>query len=177
MTRFLLPRLRHHVASEDGTMAPSVALWMPVFLLLIVSSIELGTLTARHTMLEKALDQTMREVKIGIGPTNHQQMKESICEKARILPDCTENLRLEMIPMDMNAWVEPPAMVDCTDAAQPLTPQRQFTMGGGGQMMFLRACFKFRPATAISGFNASLGKDSSGYAALVSTTAFVNEPS
>lgn len=177
MSCILPNKLRRFAASEDGTMAPSVALWMPIFLILIVSSIELGTLTIRHTMLERAVDQTMREVKIGIGPETHEQMKVAICEKARILPDCANMLQLEMIPMDMNAWVDPPALVDCRDASEPLQPQRQFQTGAGGQMMFLRACYKFKPIGPVGGYNASLRKDASGYAALVSTTAFVNEPS
>lgn len=176
MTRTMLPLLRRFQADETGTVAPAVALWMPVFLLLIVSSIELGIVTIRHTVLERALDQTVREVKLGIGPTTHSQMKESICAKANILPECEEHLQLEMIPLDMNAWVTPPTSVDCVDTSQPVTPQRQFTNGRGGQMMFLRACFKFKPVTPIGSLNASLSKDDQGYTGLVSTSAFVNEP-
>lgn len=177
MTRSLLPLLRKFRAGENGSVAPAVALWMPVFMLLIVSSIELGTITIRHTILERSLDQTVREVKLGVGPTTHQQMKESICAKATILPGCLQTLHLEMIPLDMNAYVQPASRADCIDASQPVTPQRHFENGRGGQMMFLRACYKFKPVTPIGSLNASLSKDDQGYTGLVSTSAFVNEPS
>ena len=177
MTRNILPLLKRFRTSEDGSVVAPVALWMPVFLMLIISSIELGTVTIRHTVLERALDQTVREVKLGIGPTSHDQMKESICNKVSVLPGCMETLHLEMIPLDMRNWSEPPATADCRDVSQPVTPQRAFTNGRGGQMMYLRACYKFKPVTPIGSLNASLPKDNQGYTGLVSTSAFVHEPS
>ncbi|MBB3986068.1 pilus assembly protein [Sagittula sp. NFXS13] len=177
MTRTLLPLLRRFGRREDGTVAPEVALWMPIFLLLIISSMELGIVTIRHTVLERALDQTVRDVKLGIGPTTHAQMKAAICARARILPECAQTLHLEMIPLDINNWAQPAAAADCVDLSEPVTPQRHFVNGQGGQIMFLRACYKFRPVTPIGSLNASLNKDGEGYTGLVSTSAFVNEPS
>lgn len=68
--------LRRFRADDDGSMVVPIALWMPIFLLLIISSIELGTITVRSTVLERALDQTVRDVKLGTGPNTHAQMKE-----------------------------------------------------------------------------------------------------
>lgn len=176
MTRTVKPLLRRFAARDDGTVAPEVALWMPLFLLLIVSAIELGTITIRHTVLERALDQTVRDVKLGTGPTTHAGMKTAICDAARVLPGCEETLHLEMLPLDMSEWSNPPASADCVDVSEAINPQRQFQNGGGGQIMFLRACYKFRPVTPIGSLNASLAKDDNGYTALVSSSAFVNEP-
>ncbi len=153
------------------------ALWMPVFILLIVSSIELGTLTIRHTQLERALDQTVREVKIGSGAATHDELKTAICEKTNMLAGCMQTLHLEMIVLDMRGYSAPPASADCVDISEDVTPQRSFEHGDGGQMMLLRACYKFQPVTPIGSLNASLPKDSNGYSALVSTSAFVHEPS
>ena len=176
MTRKMLPALSRFRDSDDGSMVVPFTLWLPVFLILIIGSIELGTLTLRHTVLERALDETVRQVKLGTGPSSHDEMKTEICNRAALLPGCEDMLHLEMIVLDMRDWSAPPAAADCRDAAEPVTPQRNFQSGAGGQMMFLRACYKFKPATPIGSFNASLSTDGSGYAGLVSTSAFVNEP-
>jgi len=177
MFRSLLPNLRSFRESEDGSMVVPFALWMPVFILLIVSSIELGTLTIRHTQLERALDQTVRDVKIGSGAATHDELKQAICEKTSVLPGCMTTLHLEMIVLDMRNWSTPPAQADCVDISEEVTPQRNFEHGEGGQMMLLRACYKFQPVTPIGSLNASLRTDGNGYSALISTSAFVHEPS
>lgn len=176
MTRSLTSFLRHFRDRDDGSMVVPFALWMPVFILLIVSSIELGTITVRHTVLERALDQTVREIKIGTGAVTHDQLKEAICNKTSVLPECMQTLHLEMIVLDMRNWSQPSDKADCIDAAEPVTPQRNFENGQGGEMMFLRACYKFKPVTPIGSLNASLTTDSQGYTGIVSTSAFVHEP-
>ncbi|MBP0481398.1 TadE/TadG family type IV pilus assembly protein [Sagittula salina] len=177
MTRAILSKLRRFRTAENGSMVPAVALWMPIFIMLIVSAMELGVITVRQVLLERALDQTMREVKLGNGPATHDSFKAEICEKAKFLPDCNDTLQLEMIPVDILAWSEPPMTIDCRDMVQPVSPQRHFTYGRGGQVVFLRACYKFKPISPTGGLNASLPKDGEGYFALTATTAFVNEPS
>lgn len=177
MMRFAKPSLRRFRKSEDGSMLVPFALWMPVFLMLIVSSIELGTVTIRHTVLERSLDMAVRDLRIGTGAATHDALKEDICERATILPGCLDALQLEMIPLNMASWTPPPTTADCVDVSEDFTPQRSFLHGGGGAAMMVRACYKFRPVTPISSFNASVAKDDDGYTGIVSTAAFVTEPS
>ncbi|ASP20878.1 pilus biosynthesis protein TadE [Antarctobacter heliothermus] len=177
MTRAFLSPLRRFWADEAGNAIVPYALWLPLFVGLIVSTVEIGTITVRHTQLERALDQTVREVKIGVTAPTHDALKAAICDKTTVLQNCTSMLHLEMVPLNMRNYAEPPATADCVDVSQEATPQRAFSHGGGGQLMFLRACFKFRPATPAATLNASLPKDDEGYTAIVSTSAFVYEPS
>lgn len=178
MTRFARLIPRRFARGEEGSMLVPFALWMPVFTMLIVSSIELGTVTVRHTVLERSLDMAVRDLRIGSSTvTTHDALKADICERAAILPGCLEALQLEMIPLNMVAWTDPPATADCVDISEEFTPQRSFVNGGGGAVMLLRACYKFRPVTPISSFNASVAKDADGYTGIVSTAAFVTEPS
>lgn len=177
-TRFPLPALlRRFRTGDEGSMVVPFALWMPVFTVLIVSSIELGTLTVRHTVLERSLDMAVRDVRLGTAPNTHDGLKAAICDRATVLPNCMTTLHLEMIPLNMTAWTDPPASADCVDTSQDFTPQRNFVHGGGGAMMLLRACYKFRPITPIASFNAHVAKDGDGYTGIVSTAAFVTEPS
>lgn len=177
MTRMSLSALRRFWRNEDGNAVVPYALWLPAFVAIIVSAVEIGTVSVRHAQLERALDQTVREVKIGVSPYSHDALKTAICAKTTVLPGCNETLQLEMIPVDMHNYSAPPAQADCADIGQEATPQRSFTNGVGGELMILRACYKFRPLTAVSTFNASLPKDDQGYTAIVSTSAFVYEPS
>ncbi|ETA50344.1 TadE/TadG family type IV pilus assembly protein [Ponticoccus alexandrii] len=177
MMRFAPAPLRRFCKSEEGTMLIPFAIWIPAFVILIVSSIELGTVTIRHTALERSLDMAVRDLRIGTGADTHDALREDICRRTSVLPGCMTSLQLEMIPLNMVGWVDPPARADCIDKSEEFTPQRNFIHGGGGAVMMVRACYKFRPVTPISSFNAHVAKDDDGYTGIVSTAAFVTEPS
>lgn len=178
MTRFIMKTLRRFRDSEDGSSVVPFALWTPVFLALVLSSIELGVVTLRHTTLERALDQTVRDVRLGTGTNyTHESLKQSICEKAPVLPDCMNMLQLEMVKLNMRQWSAPPASADCVDTAQAVNPLRSFEYGRDNEMMMLRACYKFKPISPSGGLAANLPADANGYTAVVSTSAFVQEPS
>ncbi len=177
MIRYIKNPLRRFRDSEDGSMVVPVALWTPVFFGLILSTIELGTVTIRHTILERSLDMTIRDVRLGTGyQFSHATLKQTICDEAAILPDCMDNLHLEMVSLNMRDWTAPIASADCVDTTQAVTPQRTFQHGDSNEMMLIRACYKFKPFTPAAALNASLPKDSEGYTALVSYSAFVHEP-
>ncbi|WP_328805899.1 pilus assembly protein [Salipiger abyssi] len=153
------------------------ALWTPLMVGIALSTIEMGALTIRHTQLERALDQTIREVKLGTGTVyTHDQLKQSICDNASALPDCMDMLQLEMVVLDLRNWVQPPENADCVDTNRDVTPQRTFEAGREQEMMLLRACYKYRPVSPTSYLGSTLHTDSQGYTALVSTGTFVHEP-
>ena len=169
-----LRRLRDR---EDGSMVVPFALWTPVFLGLILSSIELGTVTIRHTALERAMDETVRDLRLGTGTAvDHASLKTAICQRAAVLPDCETTLHLEMLRLSVRDWTTPPLVADCVDTAQAANPQRNFTFGSANEMMFLRACYKYQPITPAGTLSSSLAKDAQGYTALVAQAAFVHEP-
>ncbi|MDJ0823768.1 MAG: pilus assembly protein [Paracoccaceae bacterium] len=176
MTRYLNPYLKRFAANEGGSMVVPFALWLPIFLVLILSSIELGTLTIRQTALERALDDTVRDVRIG-GVTSAEEIKQTVCTKAAVLPSCETMLRLEMVQLDMHNWTAPPAAADCVDVSQDVRPYQSFSPMGGGRIMLLRACYKYQPITPAGTISSSLAKDAEGYTAIVTTSAFVTEPS
>ncbi len=177
MIRPLLSRLTRFARGEEGSMVIPVALWTPVFLTLILATIELGTLTMRDTNLERAVDQTVRELRLGTGTIRtHADLKQSICDKAGSLPHCTETLQLEMLRMSMRDWVDVPAVADCVDVSQEVNPVRNLQFGGNHEMMLIRACYKYRPITPAGWMGQALGKDNQGLTGLIATSAFVQEP-
>lgn len=177
MIRVVKNTLRRFRDSDEGSMVVPFALWTPVFLGLILSSIELGTVTIRHTALERAMDETVRELRLGTGTAaDHATLKTQICNRAAVLPGCEDTLRLEMLRLDMRAWDTPPLVADCVDLAQTANPQRNFSFGNSNEMMFLRACYKYKPITPAGTLSSSLAKDAEGFTALVAQAAFVHEP-
>mgnify|MGYP001826621694 CR=1 FL=1 len=177
MKRRLSNLLRESVRDESGTASLEFVMVVPLFFVLLLFSIELGFVTLRATMLERGLDIAVREIRLGTGnvPT-HDQTKAIICENAIIISNCTEKLQLEMVPNDLRNYVTLNTTPDCTDTAEPTKPVRAFIAGAENQLMVLRACVKFEPIFPNAILGAALGKDSSGEAALVATTAFVQEP-
>ncbi|SFQ12668.1 TadE-like protein [Roseivivax halotolerans] len=185
MMRSLLNPTRGFWRDEDGSSVVPFALWAPVFVAVILSGVELATLTARHTSLEQALDLTVRDVRLGTGTTyTRASLKEAICDRASILPDCIENLQLEMVSLDLRDWTDPPSQAACADTSGgggsnvgEATPVVKFEYGRDNEMMFLRACYMFDPIAPTSDFSQALVKDANGYSAIVSSAAFVHEPS
>lgn len=176
MIRLLRSRLQFFTRDDSGSMVIPFALWTPVFLILILSSIELGTVTIRQTALERALDDTVRDIRLG-AISDQAEIKQSICDSAAVLPGCMNTLHLEMISLDMRDWDGIIDAADCADTTLDVTPHRAFQNGGSNEMMLLRACYKYQPITPAGTISSSLAKDTQGYTALVVSTAFVHEPS
>ena len=178
MMRFELKNLRRFLRDESGSavLFPFV-IWLPLFLAVIIAGLEIGALSIRHSQLERGLDSAVREVRLGTGEQiDHDDLKQMICDNTTILADCSEMLRLEMIPLDLRNWSEPTRTADCIDNSEPVRPLRQFEAGTPNELMFLRACYKYKPIAPTGALASKMPKDAEGYTALVSFSAFVQEP-
>ena len=173
----LARRLRRFSRDRDGTASVEFVLVAPFLIAFIVFSLELGMLTLRAAMLERGLDIAVREVRLGTGTApGHDAIKQIVCDNASVVADCDENLRLEMIPTDLRNFATLGGRPDCTDAAEPSKPVRNFIPGGQNQLMLLRACLKYTPLFPEAMLGDVLVKDASGDVALTTVSAFVQEP-
>jgi hypothetical protein len=129
-------------------------------------------------MLERALDMTVRDIRLGTGSApQHDEIKDLICERAGFIDDCAESLRLEMIELDPRAWSGLTTEADCIDKSEDIKPVRNFVNGQENRLMVMRACAMIDPVFPTTGLGKALIKDSAaGEYALVSMTAFVQEP-
>lgn len=177
----LLGRLRGFLRREDGSATIEFAILVPGFLYLFLSTFELGMVLTRDVMLARGLDMTIREVRLGrfdtVNPgAMHDELKEAICDYAAILPDCLNQLKLEMQPVDPRAWSMVDAEADCIDRTDPNSrPATNFVPGVANQLMVLRACFLVDPFFPQLGLG-QYARDSQGYFSLMSMSAFVIEP-
>lgn len=173
-----LPRWFGRLARrEDGNATVEFVIIIPVYMALLVMSLELSFITLRHTMLERGLDIAVRDIRLGTGtaPT-HDAIKQRICDEAFVISDCVNNIRLEMVPTDMRALTTLGGQVMCTDQEEEGAPVLSFTPGQQNQLMFLRACAKYDPIFPAWQLARAMQRDSSGQIAVVTMSAFVQEP-
>ncbi|GAA6161164.1 MULTISPECIES: TadE family protein [Ruegeria] len=164
-------------ASEDGNVVVEFVLIFPVFMFFILSAMEYAVVTVQQSMLERAVDITVREIRLGTGTNpDHDTIKDSICENTLLVRNCSRNLRLEMIQQSAFAGVNLPETVDCTDNTEEVRPVRTFQNGLSNELMILRACARVDPLFPTSAMGRAL-VDDTGQIALTATTAFVQEPS
>ncbi len=167
-------RFRH---SEKGSATIEFAITFPAMLFFLLSGIELGMVTLHHAMLERAMDMTVRDIRLGTGTApQHDEIKDLICERAGFIDECELNLRLEMIQMDPFNWAGLQSEADCIDHSEEVAPVRSFVNGQDNELMVLRACVKIEPVFPTVGLGATIGKDGAGKYSLLATAAFVQEP-
>lgn len=177
----LLKKLRHFSCGDRGNVTVEFALVFPVFMLILTSSIEMGVITIRQTLLERGLDIAMREVRVGESSEyTHDQIRDMICENAVIFKDCQANLRLEMRLSSPRRYLPLPTTVDCAKheagSLEIVNPVRNFTVGETNELVLVRACMLYDPIFPTSELALQRTKDLNGKSALVATSAFTQEP-
>lgn len=169
---------RRFRGNEDGSSTIEFALFVPFFLMLFLSCFELGMLMARNVMLDRGVDIAVRDLRLGtISPLNETTLKEAICDRAVIIPDCENQIRLEMRQLDPRNWSNIPAEADCLDRGDPGLPAREFApTTNSNQLVILRACSLLDPFAPFAALGAVLTENGANPYELVATTAYVVEP-
>ena len=169
--------LRRFLRRQDGTATVEFVILFPAFMILMVSGFEAGMLMTRQMMLERGLDLTMRELRLGgIDDPTAEKVKDEVCKNARIIPNCRNVVMLELSPVDKTSWNIPIDGNHCVDRTQDIQPAVTFNPGKPDELLVVRVCAVFNPMFPATGLGAHLPKDASGGYRLMATSAFVNEP-
>lgn len=162
---------------DDGASTITFVLFLPLFVLLILSSLEMGRLLFRQVMTERALDLTVRELRLGIWvPTNATELKRRICNYSAGIPNCMNEMYVDIQPVSKTTWVPMGNTPTCVDHFLAVQPNSIFQLGTSNDFMLIRACTKFYPLVPTAGLGFALGKDASGAYTIVAASMFVNEP-
>ena len=169
------------LSSEDGAATVGLAITLPATLLLFSVGYETGLSSTRHVLLQHGLEKTVREVRIGHLPNpTHSVLIERICEHAGLIPDCENQVRLEMVRADISDLATNPLANDtyCRDREEDEnTALIEFSNTGvANDLMFLRACALFDPFFAGLGFGERIATENGDAYALVATSGYVVEP-
>lgn len=158
-----------------GTATVEFVILAPMLFAFMFALVEAGWLMSRSMMLERALDLTVRELRLGhIGALSHTELKSRICAKMPMLRNCTRTMLIELAPVRTAADV--PQIPVCRDRTQPNPPAVNFRPGHETEITFVRACVIVDPLMPGIGLGLRLPKDASGGRALMATSAYVSEP-
>ena len=175
--RLIARALRRFRRGEGGNPTVEFVVVFPVFMVLMASAVESGLLMVRQMMLERGLDLSVRAVRLGTGDdVTNEELRRMICNGAGIIPDCMNQVKVEMIRIDPRDWRHPEAKPDCVNRGADVQVSRNFETGQAQELMLLRACALFDPIMPNFGLGVQLSRDSGEYYALVSTSVFVMEP-
>ncbi|MDX5357937.1 MAG: pilus assembly protein [Rhodobacterales bacterium] len=171
-------RLRGFVQADHGSVTLDFVLVLPVVLTILLASFEAGYSMLRLVMLERALDITVRDLRVGAlgtAPT-HNQVRARFCEQATLMPACMSDVKLEMQVIDRNTWTGFTTTPTCVDRTTTIEPALNFTQGGTNEVVTIRACAVFDPFFPTTKWGLRLDLDASGGYQLAAMSAFVNEP-
>ena len=163
--------------AQEGSATIEFVIIFPAFFTFFLSTFELGMLEVRHVMMDRGLDLAVRQIRLGLlEPVTHEGFKQAVCDGAAIIPDCMNQIKLEMRRIDPFAWTAIPAAADCVDRNDANVAVREFTPGQSNQLMLIRACALFDPYFPTTGLGASLPRVSGGAYGLISAASYVVEP-
>jgi len=162
---------------EDGNATIEFVLLFPAFMTLFLVVFETGLLLTRGVMLDRGVDIAMRELRLGtLNPMTHDGLKAKICQHSVIIPDCADSVLVELRPVSTTTWEPLAGSATCVDRTEDVQPVLDFETGASNEMMLVRVCAVFDPFFPTTGLAAQMKLDDSGAYALVTTSAYVNEP-
>ena len=177
MTHQLASQIRRFRRDEDGGLTIEFLFFFTFFVFLLVTGVEIAYLNLRHAMLERGVDVVTRDIRLATGAIpSYEEVRDKICDEATIIGDCNGNIRLEMVQVDPRNFNTIPPDADCKNEKQSPRPVRNFVAGQDNELMLIRACLKYKPILPTVGLGKELYKDDDGYAQMIVTSAFVQEP-
>lgn len=177
MKRLLARVLSRFLGDERATASVEFVLTVPVLLVIFMSSFESGLLMTRQILLEQALDEVMRELRLGkIASPTAGIIKNRICAKSIIFTDCAHSTSVELTPINASTWALPSANAACSERDKNVQPVLKFVPGAENEMMLVRVCVVQDAMFPTTGLGADLPLDGRGGYGLIAVSAFVNEP-
>lgn len=166
--------------NDAGAATVEFVILFPLVLTMMLGAIDLGITMLRQVMLDRAVDMTVRDVRLGkIGTNGSDRMSDLICSNAMLLPNCNSNITVEMMPVNTSDFTGLDGPFPCIDDQQEITASVTFNPGAGGaeqELMLLRICVIAEPFLRVTGLFSGLDINPDGKLVLTSRSVFVNEP-
>lgn len=179
MIRALSPRLllARFLRSSVGSATVEFVILVPLVLMMLFSSIDYGVVMLRQVFLDRAVDMAAREVRLGQMTGGFTGFRDRICARTFLLNNCAQTIAIEMRPIVVGNWVGLNSPAQCVNREQAVAPVLEFNPGAGLQeLMLIRVCVAADPFIRLTGMVLGMNELPSGGYAVVSRTAWVNEP-
>lgn len=163
---------------DAGMSTVEYVIGFPVVLALTLAGVDFGTAMIRHASLDRAVEMAVREVRLGnVAADGSGALKDTICALTFMIRDCRNSITIDMRPVDIgqSGAIELPDT--CLDREAEIQPFLSFDPGAGNQeMMMVQVCVIAAPFLNISAFATGMILNEHGEYALVTRSAFANEP-
>ncbi|WJY23108.1 pilus assembly protein [Fontisubflavum oceani] len=160
----------------------------PIIIFLFIAVFETGMILTRQVMLERALDSTVRLLRLElVNPPDEPDafataVRQNICANALVIPNCMDVLQLDLRAIGQTNYILPERNALCINRNDMVAPdENQVSEGRENDealenLMLVRTCVVVDRILPISGFGLNLTRDDSGGLHMVSSTVYVNEP-
>lgn len=167
---------REFLRREDGTALPELVMALPCVIFVFFACFETGLAMTRSVLLERSVDIVMRELRLGAYPDpNHALLKAEICAQTMLMPNCTGQIAIEILPISRQTWAMPTDDAPCVDRVQEIDPVTTLTIGQQNAIMLVRVCVIQDAIFPFTGVAMGMKVDDTGYR-VVAVSTFVNEP-
>lgn len=162
--------------NESGAVSAEFMIAFPVILMIMFAAIDVGVTNMRQVFLSRAVDLSVREVRLG-NVSNSVRLSELICSQTSMLPNCLQNITVEMRPIDTSTFDGLDDPFQCVNIEDEIRPAVTFIPGAGAQeLMLIRVCVAAEPFLRITGMVNDMPVNGSNQYVIVNTSVFVNEP-
>ena len=174
--RHMTTLLRRFWKDDSGAPTIEFVILFPFLIGFLFSLGEVGALMVRSVLIDRGVDMAVRDLRIGaIANPTHAALKQRICAGAMIFSDCEKAIHIELTPLaGLGAF--PVGPYTCADRTLDVEPMVSFQPGKESEIMVMKVCMIVNPLFPGTGVGAMLPKDATGGYAIVTSTAFVNEP-
>ena len=173
----LFSRLKALFRNEDGTATLEFVIAVPVMLIIFAGSFESGLFMTRSILLDRAVDMTMRELRLGHYPLPTKDLiKAEICSRTVVFNNCTTAITVELTRVNTANWTLPSSNVACVDRDEDIEPVTALQIGQQNDIMLVRVCVVQDALFPTTGIGLGLPKDGEGGYGVVAVSAFVTEP-
>jgi len=173
----IVSKLKTFCRDEAATATLEFVIVFPIVMILFTGVFETAMILTRQVMLERALDTTVRVMRVTPNLTaTHDQIAGIICDQTVIINDCHNLLTLDLRNIAAPQYALPDEDSLCINRDGMVRPANTFQPGLANELMLIRACVIVDRILPFSGFGLNLTRDDTGGLHMISATVFVNEP-
>ena len=173
-------RLKRFFTRCDGSASVEFVILFPLFISIMLMSVESGIYMARQVLLDRSVDIAVRDLRLGTDdPPSFYEFKDQICANSMLIADCDDVIQIELRPVDLTTWTGVTGDPLCRDVTQNIDPYdpEKYQSGAENELMMVQVCALYRPMFPTTYLGLGLQFVTGGYYAIVVKSGFVNEPS
>ncbi|MBF9030213.1 pilus assembly protein [Rhodobacterales bacterium HKCCE3408] len=177
MASSITNRLLRFARATRATASMEFVIVFPIIMIMFIAVFESSMILIRQVMLERALDNTVRVLRLTNDATvTDEQIRDNICENTVVINNCNDILVVDLRIVDQVNYALPTADSLCVDRDGVVNPANQFVPGAENELMLIRVCAEVQRIIPLSGWGLNLTRDNNGSVHMTSASVFVNEP-